>query len=234
MLDLIRDHLRPFMVHDRFAALWPGHRYPVCSLYLDSPGLLLYHQTCGGERSRFKLRVRTYSDDPAAPAYFEVKRKIDRIVHKKRAGLSRNLAARLLEGRSLDVSVLDEEVANDLTAYRDHASLISARPVMRVKYMREAYQATGDEPVRITIDTDLRYAVTPDAELSHTRGSWSTTPLDGAIFEVKFTERFPSWVQALVRSFDLRQRSVPKYVLSLDHLLLERGESALAELSWGR
>jgi hypothetical protein len=233
MLDLIRDHIRPFTTYDRFAAMRPGHRYPVCSLYLDSSDLLLYRQTATGEKTRFKIRVRTYSDDPATPAYFEVKRKIDRIVHKERAGLNRALAARVIAGESV-AATLEAEVARDLEAYEHHAALIAARPILRVQYTREAYQATGHEPVRITVDTDLRYAITLDGDLSHTRGSWHSTPLEGAIIEVKFTERFPSWVQDLVRVFDMRQRSVPKYVLSVEHLLRERGDSAFDLFRGGR
>jgi hypothetical protein len=39
-----------------------------------------------GEKARFKLRVRTYSDDPSSPAFFEVKEKTNKVVSKRRAG----------------------------------------------------------------------------------------------------------------------------------------------------
>ena len=48
------------------------------------------------------------------------------------------------------------------------------------------------------------------------------------ILEIKFTERFPWWVQDLIRTFGLGQRAVPKYVWSVDHMLLDGRESALA------
>ena len=47
----------PFTEPDNFAALCKGYRYPICSLYLDSPDLALYRQTVAGEKDRFKLRV---------------------------------------------------------------------------------------------------------------------------------------------------------------------------------
>ena len=42
---------------------------------MDSDDLRLYYQTVGGEKDRFKLRVRTYSDRPNAPTFFEVRRR---------------------------------------------------------------------------------------------------------------------------------------------------------------
>jgi len=54
----IRQYIQPFVEPDRFAALHPGYRYPICSLYLDTDDLALYMQTVGGLKNRFKLRVR--------------------------------------------------------------------------------------------------------------------------------------------------------------------------------
>ncbi len=94
--------------------------------------------------------------------------------------------------------------------------------------MREAYESRGGDPVRITIDTELMHAITLDHEISHQSGRWVTTPVSGSILELKFTERFPEWLSAMVRAFGLKQQPVPKYVLSVDHMLLEGREAALS------
>ena len=86
----IRHFLASFTEPDAFAAKCPGFRYPISSLYLDSPSLDLYQQTVNGEMDRFKLRIRTYDDNPASPAFLEVKRKHNNVVHKRRAGISRD------------------------------------------------------------------------------------------------------------------------------------------------
>jgi hypothetical protein len=219
-LPEIRTFLVPFTRPDGYASRHAGGRYPVCSLYLDSADLLLYRQTESGERDRFKLRVRTYSDDPEKLAYFEVKRKVSNIVHKRRVGLSREHAVAVLDQRPLDFAhALSPRDQADLAYFNHQVARIAARPVVRIKYTREAYQGLGNEPVRITIDTDLHHATTFGADLGHGPGRWSATPLGGAIVEVKFTERFPWWVQEFIRAFDLHQRGVPKYVLSVQHLL---------------
>jgi len=224
----IREFIQPFMQPDRFAALREGHRYPVCSLYLDSQDLLLYQQTVGGEKNRFKLRIRSYSDLWSSPVFFEVKRKINNIVQKRRARLVRCDAADFLEQR-MDGSGFHAvpTPADDLEYFACHMELAAARPLLRVRYRREAYESKGGDPVRITIDTELMHAVTLDTDLSHEHGRWVSTPVDGNILEIKFTEMFPSWIRDLVQMFGLKQQPVPKYVMSVDHMMLEGRESVL-------
>ncbi len=217
----MRHFLRSFTQPDNYAALRKGYRYPICSLYLDSPDLALYRQTVAGEKDRFKLRVRTYTDDPARPAYFEVKRKVNNIVHKRRAGLNRAQARAELDHVPTDLAGLRASARKDIEYFRHHVMLTQARPVVRVRYVREAYQSNGNEPVRITIDTDLAHAITLDATLDHNSGQWTETPLSETIVEIKFTERYPWWVQDFIHTFGLIQRAVPKYVLSIDHMILE-------------
>jgi hypothetical protein len=224
----IREFIQPFMDPDRFATLRENHRYPISSLYLDSPDLLLYQQTVGGEKNRFKLRVRSYSDDPSTPVFFEVKRKINNIVQKHRSRIDRDSGLRFLAERLEGFGFQPVSVpASDLEVFGSHMDLAGARPLVRVRYMREAYESKGGDPVRITLDTELMHCVTFGSELSHNHGRWVSTPVNGTILEIKFTERFPSWVSDLVQIFGLRQQPVPKYAWSVDHMLMEGRESVL-------
>jgi hypothetical protein len=225
----VREFIQPFMVPDRFAALRENHRYPICSLYLDSPDLLLYQQTVGGEKNRFKLRVRTYSDDPSTPLFFEVKRKINNIVQKRRARIDREDGLQFLSERldGFGFSTISTP-ATELDHFTGHMELAGARPLVRVRYMREAYESRGGDPVRVTLDTELMHCVTFRTDLSHNHGRWVSTPVDGTILELKFTERFPSWIRDLVQVFGLKQQPVPKYVWSVDHMLMEGREAALS------
>ncbi len=214
---------------DHYAAEHPGYRYPICSLYLDSDDLHLYQQTVGGEKNRFKLRVRSYSDVPDHRVFFEVKSKINNIVRKRRARIDREGAAELLAdpGRGAR-NGLPEELVDDLEWFMNHSSLIGAKPICKVRYMREAYESRAGDPVRLTLDTELCHAITLDDDLSHTGGRWTETPVEGVILEIKFTDNFPTWVAELVRFLGLRQQPVPKYVMSVDHILMGGRQSALA------
>lgn len=229
LVSEVREFIQPFMVPDRFAAVRENYRYPICSLYLDSPDLLLYQQTVGGEKNRFKLRVRTYSDDPSTPAFFEVKRKINNIVQKRRARVEREDSLHFLAERLDGFGFRAVSApASELDHFAGHMELAGARPLVRVRYMREAYESRGGDPVRITLDTELMHCVTLKTDLSHNHGRWVSTPVDGTILEIKFTERFPSWIRDLVQVFGLRQQPVPKYVWSVDHMMMEGREAALS------
>ena len=222
LVPAIREFVEPFARPDRFAAARSDRRYPICSLYLDSDDLLLYQQTVGGEKNRFKLRVRSYADDETAPLYFEVKRKVNNIVQKRRARVERAVARALLDGR------LVEDADPELQYFASHMGLVLARPMIRVRYMREAYESIAGDPVRITLDTELSHVATFDADVGLDRGRWVATPMDGVILEIKFTEIFPSWVRDMVRVFGLKQQPVPKYVMCVDHMLLGGRESVLS------
>jgi hypothetical protein len=229
VISEFRAFIRPFMRPDAFAALRPGFRYPICSLYLDSEDLVLYQQTVGGEKQRFKLRVRSYTDDVTQPVFLEVKSKLNNIVRKRRAILERDRTREMLE-HGLDGWLRHSNlgVMSDAEFFANRLTLAAAKPVLKVRYMREAYESKSGEPVRITIDTDLRHAVTLDHDLSFERGRWVTTPVDGVIVEIKFTERYPGWVADLVRVFGMKQQPVPKYVWSLDHVLMGEREAVLS------
>jgi hypothetical protein len=224
-----REFLRPFMRPDAFAALREGSRYPICSLYLDTDDLLLYQQTVGGEKQRFKLRARSYSDRPDAPIFLEVKSKLNNIVKKRRARVERDHGLSLLDDHiNGELKGVALDLVADIEYFQHHINLVQAKPVIRVRYMREAYESSGGDPVRITIDTELMHAITLDNNVQRGAGRWVTTPVSGTIIEIKFTERFPSWISDLVRIFGLKQQPVPKYVMSVDHAMLTGRESVLS------
>ena len=133
------------------------------------------------------------------------------IVYKFREAVSREEAVDLLERNSLDTPP-----DTDLSKFITLRELHGAEPLMRVKYMREAYVSQNADPVRITFDDELEGAVTLDAEFSHEEGDWLSVPMDHTILEVKFTNLYPSWIGKMVQEFQLERTSVPKYVLCVE------------------
>ena len=69
MVPEVRRFIRPFVRSDRFAATRRDSRYPICSLYLDTVDLRLCEQTRRGEKNRFKLRIRSYSNKMTSPLW---------------------------------------------------------------------------------------------------------------------------------------------------------------------
>jgi hypothetical protein len=77
----------------------------------------------------------------------------------------------------------------------------------------------------VTFDTDLQHLETFGPDLSHAGRHWAATPVGGVIFEIKFTGRFPSWVEHMVCSFGLTQERCCKYALSVEEMLACGGAS---------
>ncbi len=241
----LRAVVARFVPPDPFAAGRPGFAYPICSLYLDTADMRLYRQSLTGEKTRFKLRLRTYSDDPDSLVQLEIKRRLDRVVQKRRVALKRREIELFAErGTNGWTHGIPESVLRELEVFADHTRLASARPLLKVRYLREAYESAA-EPLRITFDTEIAHALSLDWNLLHEDGRWQATPLprsnvllpgphredraEFVVFEIKFTDVFPSWVQDLVRRFELEPRSVPKYALSIDELFRVSTDRALRE-----
>jgi hypothetical protein len=219
----IRQFISPFMVPDTYDV--GGHGYPICSLYLDTLDLHLYRQTVAGEKNRFKLRVRSYSDDPSTPVFLEVKRRVNDVVLKRRTKLARTeVSALVCDGDSAWTDARTRDVVADLESFAGHVSVAAARPFLRVKYVRQAYQSIGGDPLRVTLDTNVQWCPTLDAKLSMGGEGWIPTSLPGPILEIKFTERYPAWIGEMIRVFGLHRQSVPKYVLSVDGYFAGGGE----------
>ena len=212
-VEPMRRFLAPFVRPDDYARQRPGFAYPICSLYLDTPDLALYNSTVRGVKNRFKLRIRSYGDDPLMPVYAEIKRRVNGVILKRRGRLDRERVAPLLEGRLPGGDWAYPGSGPALEEFRSLVTTCGAGPFLRVRYRREAYIARAGDPVRVTFDTELSGAVTQDVDLSHGPGNWATVPLRGVIVEIKFTDFFPCWIGDLVRTFQLQKQSVPKYIL---------------------
>jgi VTC domain len=224
----LRRHLRPFCRTDKFSTGRPGNRYTVGSLYLDTQSFELYRTTVEGHTNRFKLRIRSYKDDPEAPVFFEIKKRANQIVLKRRAKVPREIAKRFLAGDPVP------RLCPAFEQFLESCHGLDARPTLRVRYEREAYESRGGDPLRITIDHDVMHAVSPGPDLSLNGAGWVRTPTRGAILEVKFTDRSPAWVAQMVRTLGLERTSIPKYVLSLDRVFASQGHAPWSRSIGGR
>lgn len=225
----IRGFIQPFMVPDRFARRRTGHCYPISSLYFDTLDLALYRQTSSGEKNRFKLRVRSYSDDPGTPVFLEVKRRVNDVILKRRAGLPRDVAIDMLTtGNSTRLEGSTSELLADLAYFTGHVTVAGARPFLRVRYDREAYEAVGGDPLRITLDTHIAWLPTSTADFALSGEGWRSASVPGTVLEIKFLDRYPRWVGEMIRAFGLQRQSVAKYALSVDSLFGRPGGASAA------
>lgn len=207
----IEQFIKPYLHLDHYCKLQPSGVYPIVSLYLDSDDFRLFRQTLEGQKNRFKLRVRSYTDKVDYPRFFEIKRRMNSIIMKSRARVMHDDVAKVLCG----LYIPDGSDEETLRQFQLYAVGINARPVMRIRYMRRAYEGDSENRIRITFDSELAYCAGNEPEVRFEGRRWQRYNLRGAILEIKFTGRFPVWLSQMARYFDLSQQSVSKYVSSI-------------------
>lgn len=224
----MRDYIRGYVEPDEHVQDLRNCSYPVHSLYLDAPTLVLYRQTTRGLKNRFKLRIRFYDDLPGHPAFLEIKRRLNDAIRKERAAITRAGVDRLLKGRPLGPADLIPANGNGraggvLERFCHLVEELGAQPAAHVSYVREAYVSPGSEQLRVTYDRQIQGA-TFDWRIGLSPPTAGVAAnVHGVVLELKFVDRFPHWMRDLVWAFDLQRRSMPKYVHCVEALGLRPG-----------
>ena len=221
--EAIAQFIKPYIPLDRYCKLQRSRDYPIVSLYIDSNDLQLCKESLGGLKNRYKLRIRSYTDEPDYPRFFEIKRRINTIIIKSRARVMTRDVATLLKGLPLPPQnyTADTDSINQFQLYMNN---IQAKPVVLIRYKRQAYEGGTENKVRVTFDRELYYCVTKDPEVRLGGSGWQRNPFTtgGVVLEIKFTDRYPKWLSEMVKCFNLKQRSISKYASSIkDSCLLK-------------
>lgn len=220
--QMITDYVTGYMDPDP-----QGRLYPVTSLYLDNDRMSMFWSSEMGERNRFKLRLRSYTDDESFQVYAEVKRRVDKVILKTRVAIHNDQIHNLLEGTGVTEEIVmdsrNPKAVSDLQYFRDLCDVFQAKPCTTVRYDREAYVTRNDEPLRITFDRELACIPTRvyDHGIWNRDAFWHTLPEVPVVLEVKFTDHYPGWVHKMIQRFGLSRTSMAKYVQCVNTLQAE-------------
>src|SRR5882672_1207225 len=231
MAERVRDFVRCYLSMDEFSVGKPNYSYPVHSLYLDSDNLEIYWRTINGDKNRYKLRLRYYSDHADSPVFFEIKRRMKDVILKQRGGVKQSAVPLLLSGHFPTMEHMISKTPNGLVAVQRFGHLMAelhAKPRSHIFYQREAYVSDDDE-VRVTMDRDVLSEpnLQPSIKVKMFRPVHSFVGF--VILELKFTNRFPNWFRELVRMANVMQCGAAKYVSGIQ-LIGHRRLKAHAEV----
>jgi len=215
----IREILRHYLELDEYSAGKPNYSYPIHSIYLDTDQLATYWATVHGEKSRFKLRLRFYDDDPEMPVFFEIKHRMNECILKQRAPVRKDAAAMLVAGQYPGPENLLNPKASNLVAVQKFCQLthqLEAQPKLHVAYLREAWVPCDNNLLRVTMDRELHASIERRVNLTTKmvesfHPSFEPYGNDFVILELKYTHYFPDWYRDLVCLFNLTQTGAPKY-----------------------
>ncbi len=195
-------------------------RYPVVSLYCDTPDRRCHWDAWRGVPARRKLRVRIYGTrDGAIPdaTFVEVKHRDGREGAKRRVRLPLAEALALVGGKPVTASdPADERILAEVRAL---VAQDGYAPACVIRYDRAAYRycdEAGVEQLRVTFDQRIvaRFdRLTPSVD--DDACDLAVLPLDQAVMEVKGATAVPYALAAYRGAAGLHPRPFSKYSSSI-------------------
>lgn len=227
--DVKRD-IRHYVELDPYSAAVDGHRYPIWSLYCDTPLLACYQERADGLPHRQKFRFRSYTahkpfeDAHTDPVFLEIKKRANKIILKDRLLLDTRSAGEILEGHTDSVLYdgLPEDQRRTLDRFLYSRYRLGLTPKICVKYDREAYFAAVDRNVRVTFDRNIcaRRCERLTDMFSDTT-EWDHLPQTLVLLEIKVYNKIPLWLVNTIRRHELHVESISKYCNAAELLFLE-------------
>ena len=214
--ELFKAALQTYLISDEHGN--GDGRYPLTSLYYDSPDYRCYWEKVDGVKFRRKLRIRVYGDDQTltddTPVFVEIKQRVSRVTQKRRAVLPYAAALQLCNARQVpDHTAEDQAVVSEIQAFLWQYNL---RPASIVRYERQAFIGTEyDLGLRVTFDTNVSCQFNPLRLHEPPAGMPMLSP-DRVVMEIKANERVPYWLTELVAAHNLNMVRMSKYCCSID------------------
>lgn len=240
LVPQIRKYLKPFVIADpNGQGKIPEYVVTTLQMDTDTMDLALAKERKLG--SRFKLRIRTYGYSDNAPVFLELKRKVNGVIIKSRAKMTRSQYSPTILTKPETCPIL--RTPKDNANFLEFARIVNqlnARPKMLIRYIRESYFGANDDYARITFDRRVSYRPTrawelPGPELtdwSHWRAMDTQTglnrPFAGYIFELKAMRDAPRWMLELVERFNITTTGFCKYATAYRLETLFRGSQYTA------
>jgi hypothetical protein len=223
--EIVREFIRPFMAPDSHTNAAQGG-YTVNNIYLDTPDLRFYTDVKTRRLRRFKPRMRYYGADPSGGLWLEVKNKHGEIIWKNRHRVPASAWPGVLEAQPAPEG--DPVSVQGPRTFEDIVGLFPVRPVLHVRYFREAWVSELDDYGRLTFDTRLRCRpalgstdlAAPEPELGYADDPVTTSAPDSMVLiEVKTETLVPWWAIEITKRAELWQRGFSKYCYGIERAL---------------
>ena len=176
------------------------------SVYWDTPDYLLIRRSLERPEYKEKFRTRMYGQPGEGDMEFaEIKKKYRGVVYKRRTGLILPEMERALAERAFPEKC--GQIGAELKSMMDRYDL---RPACLIMYNREAYAREGDEEIRVTMDTGIRFR-TDMMDMTRAQTGEEILDRDQVLMEVKIPGVWPLWLLRLLQSAGAQPTHISKY-----------------------
>lgn len=200
----------------------------VTSLYLDTPDHEMIRRSIEGPIYKEKLRLRWYGElSENSTVFYELKKKFDGIVYKRRISGNISLIQSFLHGTSYEASYASFGTATGFPAepinpisvlnahelqqvMRRHQPLYQSMliTVMRTAYVTPASTPNGMNNLRITFDGNVSYANLMNGDVEDVS---LLLPADNTVMEIKALGAYPMWLSHVLSDCCVYPTSDSKY-----------------------
>ena len=215
--DQIEKEARNFMIYDGHVKKELNNKYFVRSLYFENNFASNFYEKVDGMKIRRKYRLRTYSNffDPKVPIFFEVKGRISERTYKKRINI-KNKYLNLFLSQSQNFNLLNLYPNNEIIINFIFDSFRkNLKPLILVDYKRRPYINKFGLYFRLTFDTNLLSSKTNNLFSNDKYSSWLECKAGYTILEVKFDRSIPAWFHRIIQCYNLKRKSISKFVLGM-------------------
>lgn len=220
-LEELREAILPFVSLDEYAVREVDKQYTVRSIYFDTMKLDDYRDKLAGIKIRKKLRIRGYNQlNSESIVFLEIKRKYENHISKNRAPVLFSDLELLLQTSDFDKYLLKKknylDARNDAIKFFYLLKLKNCSSVILIDYDREAFYSKLDSTLRITFDKNLRSKALPAINRLFDDDELNYAIPGKFILELKFFGGFPTWLQKIIRRFELNRQALSKYTICVD------------------
>ena len=215
-MDRLRNDLLKYLDYDDYASVRSNKEYTVRSIYLDTHDYKCYYEKMDGVHTRKKFRIRGYNTQAENnQIFFEIKRKYDNFISKNRAGMYFHDLHEVLRNTWNVPNLLDKE-ENDFEYFYYYYQLKQLEPKVLVVYDREPFECKFGSKLRITFDKNLRSKTVDNFVHLYDEDRLKDIYQTKFIFEVKFFQVLPQWINRVLGKYDMTRLAVSKYTTSLE------------------
>jgi len=208
VLDFLADH----MTFDKYCV---GEQvYGLLNIYFDTPDNLLIRRSTDKPIYKEKLRLRSYfvPENNDSKVFFEIKRKYDRCVTKRRVVMKYGEALELIDTHKppklSDDSYINTQVAKEICLMFERYPGLA--PALFIAYDRMALFGNEDKELRVTFDSNIRCRRENPTFEYGTDGE-QLLPPGKRLMEIKVPGTMPLWLAHYLSGHQIFNSSFSKY-----------------------
>ncbi len=223
------DFLHGYMVFDKYCV--DEKVYGLLNVYYDTPESLLIGRSTDKPLYKEKLRLRSYfpPKDDDSKVFFEIKKKFNQCVTKRRVvmryGEAKELSATGKAPKLADDAYINVQVAKEIeqmfTRYPGLA------PSVFIAYDRIAMFGKDDPELRVTFDRNIRTRH-DNPTFEYGDGGGQILPEGKTLMEIKIPNAMPLWLARFLSENAIYNTSFSKYGKEYEYRL--KGKEALNRL----